>query len=216
MKTQESVFTFAWILALLVATPAVAQLRNHPFQASAAAAGVTFFVAQFARGLNEDSGKQSSFAAGVGRAMERVSFLAMGGYVASDTEELQLGAKVAVHLLIDDGTPVQVSVQSGLGWISEDVGTESRSTLNFPVGVAIQARLSDSGISVRSWMMPRLHIIRTGELGVIPGNTETDFGASGGVSFTGESGVGAHLAIDWVHTDFADPFRFAIGMHYVV
>ena len=87
MTTQKSVFAFA-IAALLVATPAMGQLLNHPVHSLPAgpAAGATFVAVQFARGLNDDSGKQSSFAAAVGRGMERVSFAGMAGYVATDTD----------------------------------------------------------------------------------------------------------------------------------
>ena len=80
MSQPKFVFSFALIAALLVAAPAMGQLLNHPVQALPLgdAAGSTFVGAEFARGLNDDSKERSSFAVGVGRAMERVSFLGMG------------------------------------------------------------------------------------------------------------------------------------------
>lgn len=218
MKTQKSVFVFSWIAALLVATPAMGQLLNHPVQALPLgdAAGSTFVAAQFARGLNDDSGKQSSFGLGVGRAAERVSFMVMGGYVATDTDELTLGANVAVHLLSDSDAPIQVSLQGGFGWASLDVGTESLSLMSFPIGVAIQGRPSGNGTTVTPWVMPRLHIVRTGELGIFPSDTSTDFGVSAGLSINGEGGAGLHVAIDYLNVEGGSPFGLAVGVHYAL
>ncbi len=198
MNQHKFVFSFAWIAALLVATPAMGQLLNHPVQALPAgdAAGTTFVAAQSARGLNDNSGKQNSFAAGVGRAMEKVSFMGMAGYVASDTDQLTLGANMAVHLLSDDSTPVQVSLQGGFGWASLDVLTESLSIMNFPIGLAIQGRPSGNATTVTPWLMPRLDISRASIGGV--STTSSNLGAAAGLSVTSESGAGAHLAIDWV------------------
>ena len=222
MTTRKSVCTLA-IAALLVATPAMGQLLNHPVQALPAgdAAGATFFGAQFLRGLNDDSFKDSSFGVGVGRAMERVSFMGMAGYVLDygtpdGDSELTLGANVAVHLLSDDSTPVQVSVQAGFGWASLDVGTESLSWMSFPIGVAISGRPSGGATTVTPWVMPRLDIQRTGELLLLPSSTETNFGAAAGVSVTREDGIGGHLAIDYLNVSGGSPFGFAVGVHYIV
>ncbi len=212
MTQHKLAFSFPWIAALLIATPAVGQLLNHPVQALPVgdAAGTThFFGAQWARGLNDDSGKDNSFAAGVGRAMERVSFMAMGGYVASDLDELTLGANVAVHLLSGDGTPVQVSVQGGFGWVKFD---DPETVTSFPIGVALQGRPSGNATTITPWVMPRLDIQHSSQFS----STETNFGAAAGLSVNSEGGAGAHLAIDWVHTDFFDPIRFAIGVHRMV
>ncbi len=148
--------------------------------------------------------------------MERVSFMGMAGYVATDTDELTLGANVAVHLLSDDSTPVQVSVQGGFGWASLDVGTESVSWTSFPIGVAISGRPGDGATTVTPWVMPRLDIQRLGEVGIVPSDTETNFGAAAGVSVNGEGGIGGHLAIDYLNVSGGSPFGFAIGVHYMV
>ena len=214
MNQPKLVFSFAWIAALLAAAPAMGQLLNHPVQALPLgdAAGSTFVGAEFARGLNDDSEEQSSFAMGVGRAMNRVSFMGMGGYVASDTDEVTLGANVAVHLLSDAGA-VQVSIQGGVGWASLNFGTESQTEINLPIGITIQGTSNES---VTPWVMPRLHIVRTGESGVLPSDTSTDFGAAAGLSVNSESGSGFHVAIDYVNLAGGSPFGFAIGGHYIV
>ena len=217
MNQHKFVFSFAWIAALLVATPAVGQLHNFPVYSlgQGPAAGATFVAGTFARGLDANSGEQSSFAAAVGRGMEKVSVAGSAGYTASATDELSLAASVAVHLLSDDSTPVQLSLQGGVGWISPGV-----TLLSFPIGIAISGRPSDSGTSIRPWVMPRLDIQRSGEFTVgpitVPSLTNTDIGTSAGVTITGETGVGAHLAIDWVNREGGSPFGFSLGGHYMV
>ena len=212
MTQHKFVSSFAWIAGAADCDPGRGQLLNHPVQAPPVgdAAGTThFFGAQWARGLNDDSGKDNSFAAGVGRAMERVSFMAMGGYVASDLDELTLGANVAVHLLSDDSTPVQVSVQGGFGWVKFD---DPETVTSFPIGVALQGRPRGNTTTITPWVMPRLDIQHSSQFS----STETNFGAAAGLSVNSEGGAGAHLAFDWVHTDSIDPFRFAIGVHRMV
>ena len=105
------------------------------------AAGSTFVAAQYARGLNTNSLERNSFAVGVGRATEKVSFTGMAGYVLdygfAASDELTLGANAAVHLLSDSNTPVQVSVQGGFGWASIDGVLNNTTILNFPIGVVL-------------------------------------------------------------------------------
>ena len=221
MNQHKFAFSFAWIAALLVATPAVGQLHNFPVYSlgQGPAAGATFVAATFARGLNANSTEQSSFAAAVLRGMEKVSVAGTAGYTASATDELSLAASVAVHLLSDDSTPVQLSLQGGVGWISP-----AATLLSFPIGIAISGRPSDSGTSVRPWVMPRLDIQRFSEFTAVtavgpitfPSSTRTDIGTSAGVTITGESGIGAHLAVDWVNRAGGSPFGFSLGGHYMV
>ena len=203
--------------ALLLATPAMGQLHNFPVHARSQgpSEGSTWVAASGARGLNDNSGKQNAFGASAGRNIEKVSYAVHAGYVASDIEELTLAASVAVHLLSDDSTPVQVSLQSGLGWINA-----TATVLSFPVGIAIAGRPSGSGTSVRPWVMPRLDMRRQGEvtLGAItvPSSTTTDIGASAGVTITSEGGAGVHLAVDWVNVEGGSPFIVGVGVHFAL
>ena len=220
MNQRKFAFSFALLAAQLVATPAVGQLLNHPVYAlpQGPDAGATILAAQYARGLNDESFKDNSFAVSVLRAMERVTFAASGGYVldyALGTEsQLSLAGRVAVHLLSDDSTPVQVSVQGGFGWASVDGTPDNTSLTSFPIGVAISGRPSDSDTSVRPWVMPRLNIARVSVGGLIV--SESDIGAPVGVGFTSESGAGAHMAVDWLNVEGGSPFGFSLGVHYVM
>ena len=216
MNNRTFVFSLAWIAALLMAAPAMGQLLNHPVEALPLgdAVGTTFAGTQYARGLNDNSGKYSSFGIGVGRAAERVSFMGMAGYALdyplADNNELSLAANVAVHLLSDDSMPVQVSVQGGLGWSS----FADQAVWRFPIGVALQARPSGNATEITPWVMPRLDIARA-SIGGISG-TSTNFGASAGLGITSESGAGVHLALDYLNVEGGSPFGFAFGGHYMV
>ncbi len=220
MNQHKFVMSFAWIAALLVAAPAMGQLANHPVQALPLgdAAGSTFVAAQYARGLNTNSLERNSFAVGVGRATEKVSFMGMAGYVLdygfAASNELTLGANAAVHLLSDSNTPVQVSLQGGFGWASIDGVLNNTTIMNFPIGVAIQGRSSGNATTVTPWVMPRLDIARASFGGV--SGTSTNFGASAGLGITSQSGAGIHLALDYLNVQGGSPFGFALGGHYVV
>ena len=85
--------------------------------------------------------------------------------------------------------------------------------INLPIGITIQGTSNES---VTPWVMPRLHIVRTGESGVLPSDTSTDFGAAAGLSVNSESGAGFHVAIDYVNLAGGSPVGFAIGGHYIV
>jgi hypothetical protein len=87
--------------------------------------------------------------------------------------------------------------------------------MSFPVGVAISGRGSDTGSSIRPWIMPRLNIVRSSN--DFTSETSTDFGTSAGVSFTSEGGAGVHLSVDWVSGgDDGKPFGLGVGAHYVI
>ena len=193
------------------------QIFNHPVYALGVgdADGNTVISAQFGRGLNSDSGEGNSVVANFIRSMEKVSFGIGGGYFASNVEELMLHGRVGVNLINDAGTPVTVGIQSGIGWMSQDVGTESQTLLHFPIGVGIRGRGSDSGTSVVPFVMPRVSISRSGAVGAVASSTDTNFGASGGASVTTEAGFGIHAAVDWVAAgNSVNPFLLGVGVHY--
>ena len=186
MTKTRFVFSIA-VAALLVATPAMGQLPGFPVFALSAgdADGVTSVGAGYGRGLNDQSGKQNAIGVGVGRAMEQVSFAVFGSYLlgqgTADNEAAFAGA-VAYHL------PVGVSIQTGIGYIKL-----AETVLNVPVGVVISG--STEAGSITPWVMPRVQFTRVGGTA---SNTEMDFGASGGVSFSTEGGFGFGLALDWL------------------
>lgn len=217
--TQRKLASFVSCIAaaLLLATPAMGQLVGFPVLAlpSGDADGATSVGAAFARGLNDNSGKQNGFAAGVVRAMEMVSFGVSGGYVASDTDELTLGGRVGYHVLSETDAPVQVTVQSGLAWRSLDFSPDDITQLNIPVGVAIQ---SNSDGPASAWVMPRWNFLRSSSGG--SSNTESKFGASAGGSYAMESGAGIFAVLDLQRFETVggdeSALGFGIGLFYAL
>ena len=193
------------VVALLVATPAMGQLRNSPTLALAPgdADGATSIGAGWGRGLNDNSGKLNSFILGGVRSMEKVSFAVLGGYVLDklpDVDEITVGGHVAYNALNDPDQPVSVGIQGGIEWMSVDGTPDNTTLLNFPVGVSISGSTEAGSMAVRPWVMPRVQFTRSSGGGTAS-STETDFGASAGVSARSEGGVGIALSVDWLYTD---------------
>ena len=181
MSKTKSVFSIA-VVALLVATPAMGQLLNYPITALRAgdADGATSIGAGWGRGLNEDSGKLNAFGAAITRAAETVSYQLAGAYVNSS--DIALKGTLAYNALAEN-----IGIQGGIEWKSPDAGTQ----LNLPIGISI----SGGSESVTYSVMPRGQFTRTSGTTT---TTETDFGASAGIGFVTEGGVGLGLSGDWV------------------
>ena len=218
MNKTRFVFSIA-VAALLVATPAMGQLPGFPVFGLTPADGdaATSVGAGYGRGLNDQSGKQDAIGVGVLRAMETVTFGVFGSYnlsgVTGVDDEVAFAGAVAYHLPVGDDGPVDVSVQTGIGWINP-----GESILNFPVGVVISGSTTAGSLTVPLWIMPRVQFTRVGGTN---SNTETDFGASGGVSFYTEGGWGLGLTLDWlieqdiaVPADNASRIGFSAGVSY--
>ena len=182
MRKTRFVFSIA-VAALLVATPAMGQLTNYPITVLPAgdADGATSIGAGWGRGLNEDSGKLNAFGVGITRAAETVSFSVAGVYVNSS--DIALGGRLAYNGLAEN-----IGIQGGIEWKSPDAGTQ----LNFPIGISF----SGGSESVTYSVMPRVQFTRTSASSAT--TTETDFGASAGIAFVTEGGVGLGLSGDWV------------------
>ena len=182
MRKTGFVFSIA-VAALLVATPAMGQLTNYPVTVLPAgdADGATSIGAGWGRGLNEDSGKLNAFAAGVGRSAETVSYQLAGAYVNSS--DIALRGTLAYNALAEN-----IGIQGGIEWKSPDAGTQ----LNLPIGISF----SGGSGSVTYSVMPRVQFTRTSASSAT--TTDTDYGASAGIAFVTEGGVGLGLSGDWV------------------
>ena len=182
MRKTGFVFSIA-VAALLVATPAMGQLLNYPITALPAgdADGATSIGAGWGRGLNEDSGKLNAFGVGITRAAETVSYSVAGVYVNSS--DIGLGGRLAYNGLAEN-----IGIQGGIEWKSPDAGTQ----MNFPIGISF----SGGSESVTYSVMPRVQFTRTSASSAT--TTDTDFGASAGIGFVTEGGVGLALSGDWV------------------
>ncbi len=213
MNRNSYAFSIAWIATLVLAAPAVGQLVGFPVFSVpyGDADGSTAFAAQFATGLNDDSGTNVAWGGALVRSMARVSFSAAGGYVVGDVDQATVGAQVALHVL-PAGSSYQLSVQGGVGWMSiPGTGIPDQTLLKFPIGLAFQGRPNDNS---RVWLMPRLNLLRTSE--DTGSTTEKDFGISAGGSFSIAYGLSVHAAVDWLKPETGTPIFGAIGLHYIL
>ena len=185
---------------LVAAAPASAQMWFFPDFAvpSVGPNGpATFLAGTYGRGLNTASGEADAIGGVIGRTTEGASFLGGGGIVMADgSNEVTLGGAVGVD--VANGESATVSVQGGIGWMSIDAFTGS---------------VQSPEALITPWVMPRLNISRFSGGG--ESQTETDIGASAGVSFTFASGFGVHTALDLLLSD-SNLWYFGGGVHYLL
>jgi hypothetical protein len=215
MNVRLTLLAAGLLVPLGGAAPLTAQMWFFPDYAvpSAGDAPSTWLAGSYGRGLNDDSGEIDGFGFMAGRAGETVSFMGGVGQGRSDGEsETTLGGSVAFDFA--KGESLTVGVQGGVGWF----GAESFDAFRFPLGIAFKGRVESPSATIIPWGMPRLnlqHFRSDGE-----SETETDLGASAGVSFTFSGGFGVHTALDvlFVANDSGnrEPITFGIGAHYVI
>ena len=206
-----------WVAVGLVAVNAAtveAQLTNVPVYSlpSMGDAPATFIAGGLGRGLNDNSGKINAFYGAIGRTGLGGSITAAVGASMVDFDpdskySFNVAAAVDVMPLGESG---QLTVQTGIGYIS--LATDV-STMNFPIGVALKTSVAAGSGSLTPWVMPRVHLARVDVLGT--SSTETDFGVSGGASFTTAGGFGLHGALDILATD-PSIMTFGVGLHYMI
>ena len=212
MNEYKFVFSLASIMALLVAAPAMGQLTNFPVLSLApgSAYGTTSISTAFGTGLKNSSDRRV-FVARIERGLETDSFGADYGYVSSDNYNSTLALSAAAHLLGD--SPVQVSVQSGIGWRRQVALNLNLTTLNVPIGVSIQG----TGFGkVRPWVMPRVSFSQLSGDAVSTSFTTTEYGGSAGISFSSDRGVGFSLAYDYLDTTGGSRHELGAVMSYIV
>jgi len=222
MKRRATVVALGVGMLVLTTAPVEGQLFNFPDYAVLSVDGgaSTFVASSYGRGLNDESGKLNAVSAMAGKTSSGVSFQGGFGYIdgVGDSEWTLGGA--ASYDLLSGSSPAQVSLQGGVGWMQfGGLGlVDDITMLRFPIGVAIKGNVSSSAANVTPWVMPRLNVIRLSAGGV--STTETDFGASGGVSVTMPSGFGVHAALDLLRVDAAgasaQQLMFGVGAHYVL
>ena len=114
--------------------------------------------------------------------------------------------------LVSD-SPVQLSLQTGLGWIRQDILTLNLTTLHIPIGLVIQG----TGFGkVRPWVMPRVSFVQSSGDAVATSRTTTDLGGSAGISFTSELGIGLSVAFDYLNVQSGERYRLSAGISYLV
>ena len=203
----------------LAAAPAAAQMVGNPVYFSPKG-GIGFTISgDYGRGLNDESGKSNYFGGRATLGLPMVSIMAGAGSVKPEAGEsdITFGGAIAVNVLkVGPVTPVALSLQAGVGYQKIDVGAISFTTLNVPIGVGITVDVPTPAVGVEPWVAPRINIVRVSALGA--SSTETGFGASGGLNITLPTGLGFHVAFDWmtIGDPSVKPLTVGAGIHYTI
>jgi hypothetical protein len=214
MKKLATPFIFLLTLPLAPISPLGAQSWFFPDFAlpSAGEEPATWIAATYGRGLNELSGENNAIGASIGNTSDRVAFSVGFGYITDDDGEYTAGGSIGIEL--NEGTGPRVSAQAGIGWIDFDFFDDTVTFLRIPIGIAVKKRIESETSIIMPWVMPRLNITRASGGG--ESETESDFGASGGLSVTMTQGLGFHVALDGLFSEGDSVWQLGLGIHYVL
>jgi hypothetical protein len=192
----------------LLASPALAQMVGNPVYFSPKAGVGLTIAGDYGRGLNDNSGKMNYFGgrATLGLPMFAITLGGGSAKPSGGTSTTSFGADAAVTVIKGPMVPVSVSLQAGVGSYKV-LGTR---VYNVPVGAALAFNVKSPGASVEPWVAPRLNIVHS------TGSTQSKFGASGGVNVGLPSGLGFHVALDYVAISGAAPLTAGAGLHYAI
>jgi hypothetical protein len=216
MKAIGRIAVGALVLGLMAGS-AAAQTHGNVKWAALPGAGVTI-AGDFGMGLNDDAkfGDEAGMYFG-GRAMYGASMFsvyAMGGAYPIGVDgldsEMEFGGGLAFHAINKADMPISVSVQAGVGYVKSGDETE----LDFIGGVPITINIPSTGVSIKPWVMPRVHYIKITDI-----DGEIGFGASGGLQVVLPMGFGFNVGVDWQSITFGDadawqPMTFGAGVQY--
>jgi hypothetical protein len=203
----------AWLLLvtlLAAATPAQAQLFNFPLYSIRSGAPSTVLMTHYGRGLSDNTGKLNAYQVGIARAgIGRMSLRAGLGMIDATPDAQWTFGGAAQMRFNDAASPTAVTALAGVGYMSVDPA----SFLRFPIGVGFGRSFAGASATVSPWVMPRAEINRFSANGF--SSTETDFGASGGVTIILPSGLGFHFALDLLAAD-ESVWHAGGGVQYVI
>ncbi len=202
------------------ASPALAQMLGNPVYFSPKQGVGLTIAADYGRGLNNNSGKTNYFGgrATLGLPMVAVTLGAGSAKPSGGTSATSFGGDVAVTVLKGPMVPVSVSVQGGAAYNSTTVGTAKSKILHLPLGAALAFNVKSPGASVEPWVAPRIDMTRvSATVGTISASTTTTkLGASAGVNVGLPSGLGFHVALDYINVSGGSPLLAGAGVHYAI
>ena len=188
------------------ASAAEAQVpQNIDYPIPSSGSGVTFAL-DYTRGLNSDAGKSNYVGIRFAPPWNKFGvWLGVGAFDSRSGNPTRVGAGIglAAALLDDPLTPVTLLAEAGVGY-TKIFGT---GVVGIPIGItAIWA--DPSGTGLEPWIKPMLLIERSGS------ETEIGFAAAAGFDYTGPSGFGFHLAVEWATISGDQPFAAGVGVQY--
>ncbi len=212
---------FAALTLGLFAAPASAQVAGMPVDFRPVSTGVTIHGG-IGRGVNDDSGKITSAGGGVTIGLPSFQIgAAVSRFGLGDTEpqEISFGGHAAFKLPLPPATPVSLSIGAGVGVVSQEVGTQSGTSIFVPVGLTRAIDLRSPTLDVTPWISPQFRDARIGEF-TIPGFgtfasiSNSDFGVSGGLAITLPMGFGFQGLFDYDNA--SEAVTVGGGVHFTI
>lgn len=214
MKGNLGRMAAAVIGVSVLASAAAAQVLNNPVYVSPKHGVGLTINGDIGFGVNDDAkptgetplayGGHASLGLGIVTVTAGASLVDLKG---GADKEVGFGGNVALNVFKAPAMPVAVSVFGGAGTISFS-GTSSSS---FVGGAAVGVAPPLTGASLELWAAPRVHISKVEGF-----DSETGFGASGGVNLGLPMGLGLHVAADWITIGdpSVKPLVLGAGAHY--
>lgn len=119
--------------------------------------------------------------------------------------------------------PLSVTLQAGAGYNKVTAGSALEQTttqqLHLPVGVGIALTIPNPVFSIKPWVAPRLHVLRTTVESDTPAETHTDadFGISGGIDLGFLNGLTIRAMYDRVFRGEGNtPSVLSVGLGFKV
>jgi opacity protein-like surface antigen len=227
-----SVFGAALGLAL-VAGPVVAQMNSIPVYHNPKGGSGLLLAADFGKGMNDESGKNTAWAFRTSFGIGPFSF---GGSIGTvnpviDVEpqsEIQYMGNMGLRLLGGGLLPVSLSLQVGVGVLNIDgsaVGDVDLKIISVPIGLGLGFNVPAPTFNFEPWVATRLQYTRN-EIDIFNAN-QVGWGVSAGMDFSFLMGLGIHIAGDWEMNPLeafegaagaaipkTTPFVFGIGLNY--
>lgn len=185
--------TLLTVAAVLAPLSLAAQANGLPIVNSGIRTGLS--VAADIGAPNDDAGGGTAYG---GEARFGLGIIGVSGSVARHVPENDLldsrtsfGGAVTAQLFGGPLVPFRVLLQGGVAtWEANTAtATDVRHT-RFPVSLGLAATIPIPVLAVKPWLAPRIEAQRAS------GNTETDFGISGGIELAFLSGLTIRTAYD--------------------
>ena len=225
-----TMFGVALTLGLaLVAGPVAAQMNSIPVYHNPKGGSGLLLAADFGKGVNDDSGKNTAFAFRTGFGVGPVTFGASIGTVnpmvgTERQSETQWMANMGLRLFGGGLAPVSLSLQGGVGVINVDGSGSSAKIVSVPVGLGLGFTVPAPTFNFEPWIATRVQYTRN-EIDTFNAN-QVGWGVSAGMDFSFLLGLGIHIAGDWemnpleafegvtgLELPETKPFTFGIGLN---
>ena len=180
-------------------------------------------------GVNDESGKNTAFAARGNVALGKIILGAGIGVVGfdglvpgGDTQNEPTFMGSVAYRFVGDGGLLNVSLQAGAGFTSIDAVDETLKTTDIPISLGVGTHLPIPLLLIEGWVAPRYTFRNVSGDGT--SDSRNHWGLSAGIDVRFPFGLGGQVAGDWaslpeISGDIIDdlkrqPFTASIGLQF--